>query len=279
MRTCDILVCIPTYNERDTIGDLIDAILALPIKADIVVIDDNSPDGTREQVEARISRTDRVGILARPGRFGVGSAHRLGWMHARQLGYACIVMMDADFSHDPAEIPQLLALLRTGADVAAGSRFMPGAALDYRGWRLFVSRAANRLARWLLRLRLTEHTTSLRAARLDRIPFGLVEAIDHDGYSFFLVCVWRFVRAGLVVRETPIHFRDRRQGVSKLPPIEIVRGALTLLRLATFPGRADQSDVAAPVERVCRSCGGPYLISNGPGALRCLRCCSSGPGA
>lgn len=277
MRTCDILICIPTYNERDTIGDLIDAILALPIKVDIVIIDDNSPDGTRERVEACISRTDRVGILVRPGRFGIGSAHRLGWMHARQLGYARIVTMDADFSHDPTEIPRLLALLDAGADVAVGSRFLPGGALDYRGWRLFVSRTANRLARWLLRLGLTEHTTSLRAARLDRVPFGLVEAIDHDGYAFFLVCVWRFARAGVVVRETPIHFRDRRQGVSKLPPIEIVRGALTLLRLAVFPGRAGQNDGVVPVERVCGSCGGPYLISSGPGALRCLRCSASGP--
>lgn len=274
MRTCDTLVCIPTYNECDTIGDLIDAILELSIKADIVIIDDNSSDGTREQVEARASKSERVSLLARPGRFGVGSAHRLAWLHARQMGYSTIATLDADFSHDPAEIPRLLTLLSTGVDIAAASRFLPGAALDYRGWRLFVSRTANRLARWLLRLNLTEHTTSLRAARLDRVPFGLVEATDHDGYSFFLVCLWRFVRAGLIVHEIPIHFRDRRQGISKLPPVEILWGAVALLRLAFFPHPFNHSDVAAPIKRACSTCGGPYLMLSRPGTLRCLRCFS-----
>src|SRR5205823_1457161 len=113
------------------------------------------------------------------------------------------VTMDADLSHDAADIPCLLAALDAGADVAIGSRFAKGGRLDYRGWRLFLSRMANRLARTLLSLPFKEYTTSLRAARLDRVPEGLVESIGTDGYSFFLTSLVGFTRARLEIAEIP----------------------------------------------------------------------------
>ena len=270
-RTCDTVVCLPTYNEGETIGPLIDAILRLPVQTDVLILDDGSPDGTRAEVETRAAANPRVGLIGRPRKLGIGSAHRLAWLHARRLGYARIVTLDADLSHDPADIPRLLALLDQGADVAVASRFAPGGRLDYRGFRLFVSRTANVLAGALLRLSLTEHTTSLRAAKLDRVPPGLIETIDHDGYSFFVASVRRIVRAGLKVAETPIHFHDRQKGKSKLPPIEIVRGFVTLLRLARL-GKAPERFAALPDRTcVCPSCKLPYCVPSGAG-LRCLAC-------
>jgi dolichol-phosphate mannosyltransferase len=232
VRRSKTLVCAPTYNEVESIGLLLDAILALPEKFDVLIIDDGSTDGTQAAIEVRAARDPHVGLIDRGRKLGIGSAHRLAWLHARRLGYARIVTLDADLSHDPADIPRLLAALDAGADVALGSRFAPGGRLDYRGWRLFVSRTANGLARSLLRLPVMEYTTSLRAACLDRVPVGLVELNSNDGYSFFLTCVTQFAHAGLKLAEIPIYFRQRHGGQSKLPPAEIVRGALKLLRLA-----------------------------------------------
>ena len=179
---------------------------------------------------SRAAAEPRLAVMVRPGKLGIGSAHVLGWMQARNLGYRRIVTLDADFSHDPGDIPRLLAALDQGADVVIGSRFAAGSRLDYVGWRRFVSRSANYLARTALGLPISEYTTSLRAARLDRVPEGLVETIESGGYSFFLICMVRFVRAGLKVTEIPIHFHQRTEGTSKISHLEIVRGALNLVR-------------------------------------------------
>jgi dolichol-phosphate mannosyltransferase len=226
------LVCAPTYNEVESIGILLDAILTLPEKFDILIIDDGSTDGTLASIEEHIKQDPRVSLINRGRKLGIGSAHRLAWLYARSLGYARIVTLDADLSHDPADIPRLVAALDAGADVALGSRFAPGGRLDYRGWRRFASGSANGLARLLLRLPIMEYTTSLRAASLDRVPIGLVESNAADGYSFFLTCAAHFARAGLKLAEIPIYFRQRHGGQSKLPPSEIVRGVFNLLYLA-----------------------------------------------
>jgi dolichol-phosphate mannosyltransferase len=162
-------------------------------------------------------------------------------------------------------------MLDRGADVAAGSRFMPGGKLDYRGFRRLLSSGANLLARRMLRLRLAEYTTSLRAARLDRVPVGLVETVDHEGYSFFLACIVRMVRSGLDVVEIPIHFHERRHGQSKLPPSEIVKGALTLACLALRERRGENFPALAYGDIVCRQCQSPYCVPS-PRGPRCLVC-------
>ena len=137
------LVVLATYNERLNIDRLLDPILALPNRCDVLVVDDNSPDGTGAHVQARAAAEPRIKLLSRAGRGGVGSAHREGWRFARRAGYARIVTMDADLSHDPQDIPRFLAALDAGADVALGSRFVAGGRLDYTGWRRFLSRKGN----------------------------------------------------------------------------------------------------------------------------------------
>ena len=156
----------------------------------------------------------------------------------------------------------------------SGSRFVPGAKHDYSGFRLAVSQGANMLASSLLRLPIAEHTTSLRAAKLARVPDGLVETIESDGYGFFVTCVVRLARAGLTFTELPIHFRDRHDGVSKISKRQIVFGALNLLRLSVDrrPYVAQVSQSAAPD---CRVCGRPYQMREPSGELRCLACFGS----
>jgi dolichol-phosphate mannosyltransferase len=248
------LVVLATYNERLNIDRLLDPILALSNRCDVLVVDDNSPDGTGAHVRSRAQAEPRIKLVSRAGRAGVGSAHREGWRYARRAGYARIVTMDADLSHDPNDIPRFLAALDAGADVALGSRFVSGGKLDYTGWRRFLSQKGNRLARWALGLPIAEYTTSFRAARLERVPAGLVESIPNDGYSFFLTAAVRLVRQGLRITEIPIHFHERGAGVSKMPRLEILRGMANLLhhivdRRRYAPSAADlRAAPAAPDE-------------------------------
>jgi dolichol-phosphate mannosyltransferase len=244
------LVVLATYNERLNIDRLLDPILALPNGCDVLVVDDNSPDGTGAHVRSRSAAEPRIKLVSRAGRGGVGSAHREGWRFARRAGYARIVTMDADLSHDPLDIPRFLAALDAGADVALGSRYVAGGKLDYTGWRRFLSVKGNRVARWALGLPIAEYTTSFRAAQLDRVPVGLVESIPNDGYSFFMTAAVRLVRQRLRITEMPIHFRERETGVSKMPRLEILRGMANLLyhivnRRPFAPSAADVRAVRA----------------------------------
>ena len=274
MKTSDTLVFICTYNERGNIAAMLDGLLGLRTRCDVLVVDDNSRDGTLDVLVARAAAEPRVGVVVRPGKLGIGSAHKLGWMHARRMGYARIVTLDADLSHDPADVQRLLDALDAGADVALGSRFVPGSRHDYSGIRLAVSRGANMLASSLLRLPIAEHTTSLRAAKMARVPDGLVETIESDGYGFFVTCVVRLARAGLTFTEVPIHFRDRHDGVSKISKRQIVFGALNLLRLSVdrrpYVVRVSQSELPD-----CPVCGRPYQMREPTGELRCLACFGS----
>jgi len=242
------LVVLATYNERSNIDRMLDAILALPNRCDVLVVDDNSPDGTGAHVQARAALDARIKLVSRPQRSGVGSAHRQGWLYARGSGYARIVTLDADLSHDPLDIPRFLAALDAGSDAALGSRFVPDGKLAYTGWRLFLSRRGNSLARKLLQLPVAEYTTSFRAARLDRVPVGLIESIPNDGYAFFLTATVRLARQGLRIVEIPIHFHERASGTSKMPRLEVVRGAANLLYhvLHRRPFAPKPSGTAAP---------------------------------
>jgi dolichol-phosphate mannosyltransferase len=226
------LIFFPTFNERDCVGPLVGELLQLADTFDLLIIDDSSNDGTTEILHALAGRNPRIRLVVREGKRGVGSAHKDAWAYARQEGYSQIVTMDGDLSHAPNDVMRVLSSLDESYDVAIGSRFLPGAKLDYRGWRRFLSCTGNSFAGRLLHLSLTEYTNSLRAARLDRVPASLVEDIPDDGYTFFLTCTVRFVDAGLHIKEVPIHFRERHAGSSKIPTIEAMRAAINVFRIA-----------------------------------------------
>lgn len=268
-RTSDTLVFFPTYNEAETIELMLSRLLALPIQFDLLIVDDRSTDGTTQFIQNVAKANNRIRLIVRGGKLGIGSAHRLGWVYARRQGYSRLVSLDGDLSHDPADIPRLLAALDAGVDVALASRYAPGGCTDYRGWRLFLSSNANRFARPLLGLPFYEYTTSFRAAKLDRVPPGIVEGIARQGYGFFLSCVVGFAREKLIIAEIPIHFRDRHRGESKIPRFELVRGIANLLSNAIDRRPAKRSLLP---ESACPTCGSRYRVAMHSGAILCLEC-------
>ena len=225
------LIFTATYNEKDNIRALVGDLLQAVPHADVLVVDDGSPDGTGRMLDEMKHAQSRLKVIHRSGKLGLGTAHIAGMNFARDQGYDQLVTMDADFSHLPSDIPRLLQALDAGADFVIGSRYMPGGVCAYTGYRKFISVMANVLARMLLGIPLHEFTTSFRAFRVDFLRTIDLTTIQAKGYSFFLEVVFRLHRAGARMREVPIHFADREHGVSKIPKFEIFNGMMRLLRL------------------------------------------------
>lgn len=226
------LIFFATYNEAGNVAGLIDSLLRHAPGADILVVDDNSPDGTADVLRG-LGR-ENVKVLVRKGKLGLGTAHMLAFTYAMAHDYDVLITMDADGSHDPLHLRSLMAVVPAGNDFGIGSRYMDGGACDYDGYRLRVSQAANTAARFLLGIRLSEFTTSYRAFRVERLRGLNYQSLLVGGYSFFLTTVVEGARRGWKMSELPIHFRERGYGTSKIPPFEIFRGMANLLRLATI---------------------------------------------
>ncbi len=211
-----VLVVVPTYEEVDSLGAVLDRLHAAVPTAHVLVVDDASPDGTGALAEARAAADDRVHVLHRAGKAGLGSAYVAGFDWAAARGYGVVVEMDADGSHPPERLPALLDAL-ADADLVLGSRYVPGGRVqDWPAHRLALSRFGNRYTRWLLRLPLTDATGGYRVARaelLARLPF---DEVASQGYCFQVDWAWRAVRAGARVVEVPITFTERTAGRSKM---------------------------------------------------------------
>ncbi|MCW2579571.1 MAG: polyprenol monophosphomannose synthase [Blastococcus sp.] len=220
-----VLVIIPTYNEAENVQLILDRLRASVPTAHALVVDDGSPDGTAEIADKLACVDPHVHVLKRTTKAGLGPAYVAGFRWARARGYDVVVEMDADGSHAPEQLPDLLAALED-ADLVLGSRYVPGGAVaDWPVHRLLLSRAGNRYTRWALRLPLSDATGGYRAARadlIDRLPF---DDVASQGYCFQVDWVWRAVRAGARVREVPIIFTEREFGRSKMSG-SIVREAL-----------------------------------------------------
>ena len=211
-----LLIFTATYNEVDNVRELLNDIWAFAPDADVLIVDDNSPDGTGAVLNEIASREPRLHVGQRPDKLGLGTAHHLAMLFAMRRGYDTLITMDADHSHDPRDIPKLIGKLSV-ADFVIGSRYMPGGRCDYGGYRRFVSIAANTAARFLLGLSLHEFTTSFRAFRMKELAKVNFVKMHNYGYSFFMNSVYRLDQAGLRLAEVPINFRDRYAGVSKIP--------------------------------------------------------------
>jgi dolichol-phosphate mannosyltransferase len=219
------LVVIPTYNEARTIERLLDAVLLQAVGADILVVDDGSPDGTGALVLAHPAHGTRLHLLDRDRKEGLGAAYRAGFAWAHRRGYEQIVQMDADFSHPPERIPALLEALEH-ADVAIGSRYVDGGAVENWPWtRRLISKGGNTYVRMVLGLSVHDATAGFRAFRADALlRLGARESAS-NGYSFQIENAWRACRIGLRIEEVPITFTDRTEGSSKMTG-SIVREAL-----------------------------------------------------
>ncbi|HEY4093129.1 MAG TPA: glycosyltransferase [Luteibacter sp.] len=252
------LIFFATYNEAGNVGPLLTDIAAHAADADVLVVDDNSKDGTVEAIQAL--GMPRVTILQRKGKLGLGTAHLLALAYAIHHRYEVVVTMDGDLSHDPAHLPALLGRVQAGADMAVGSRYMPGGSCDYTGYRLNISRAANVAARALLGIRMHEFTTSYRAFRVSALSRANFTSLLVGGYSFFLSMVVEASERGFVLAETPIHFRERGYGTSKIPPLEVFRGMANLLRLALKKALGRVRAARASHFAACPQCRTPYSL-------------------
>lgn len=222
MRT---VVVIPTFNEADNIVPIIDAVLAAVPLADLLVVDDSSPDGTADLVRGHTEFLSRVQLLSRTEKDGLGAAYRAGFRWALMRGYAGVVQMDADFSHPPEKIPELLAAL-DHAQVAIGSRYVPGGSVVNWPWtRKLISRSGNLYVRLVLGIGVRDATAGFRAFHADAlVELGALDAAS-NGYCFQIENAWRASRLGMRIVEVPITFTDRTAGSSKMTG-SIVREAL-----------------------------------------------------
>ena len=226
------LVTVATYNEMENLPRLVEEVVRFVPQVDILVIDDNSPDGTGQWCDRQRAVNPRLACLHRSGKLGLGTASIAGMKYAIAHGYQFVLNMDADFSHQPKYLPALLdGMCPPGGppvDVMIGSRYIPGGGVE--GWplrRRLMSRAVNLYARWLLGLRPKDCSGAFRCYRtatLARLDFA---AIQSRGYSFQEEILWRLKRLGARFRETPIIFVERQHGVSKIDSGE----ALAALRI------------------------------------------------
>ena len=231
------LVVVPTYNEAGTIGELLQRIREAEPGADVLVVDDGSPDGTAALVKSCAATLGRIEVLERPGKAGLGTAYRVGMQWGLDNGYTALVGMDADLSHDPAVIPQLLAGLRAGADLVIGTRYMPGGGIpDWTWHRRLLSRWGNSYARSLLRLQVPDSTSGFRAYRREILTQIDMSRLRADGYGFLIEMVYRIDRLGGSISGVPIQFYDRRSGASKMS----LMTALESLVLVTSWGLRDR---------------------------------------
>ncbi|MBA2607417.1 MAG: polyprenol monophosphomannose synthase [Actinobacteria bacterium] len=213
-----VLAVIPTFNEAANIGVQLERLFAACDDLDACVVDDGSPDGTASTAR---STGDRIGrsvlVIERAGKNGYGSACRDGFTYALDSGYSVVLQMDADLSHKPEDVPSLLAKLDAGADIAIGSRYVPGGSIP--GWsvaRKLLSRTGNAYARICLGLDVFDATAGFRAYKADALRALPFSSARTDGYGFQLEMAYRIRQSGFTVVEVPIEFADRNHGHSKM---------------------------------------------------------------
>lgn len=228
----ELLVIVATYNESENIPTLISQVRSLDLPAHILVVDDNSPDGTGQLVEQIAQETPGcIKVLHRAGKLGYASALREGLAMGLRDGYNIIMTMDADLSHDPAKIPELYAATRN-YDVAVGSRYVPGGGTaNWPLYRRVLSRSASLLARVLTGLRTHDCTGGFRAYRSHVITQADLLNSNTEGYSFLVETLFKCQRAGASITEVPIIFTDRRRGQSKISKKIILEAGWVLLKL------------------------------------------------
>jgi len=229
-----ILVGVCTYNEAGNIPDLLGRILSALPAADILVVDDNSPDGTADRVKefaASNAGETKINVLVRDQR-GLGGAIRTAMNEAIEGDYTFFCNLDADLSHDPADLPRLVDAVRQGHDVAVGSRYVPGGRIV--GWplrRKWMSRWINRIARRRLNLPVNDASGSFRCYRVDKLAALNLNGETFDGYAFLQEVLLKLHRSGATLTEIPITFTERAIGESKLNFREAIRSGWTVLRM------------------------------------------------
>ena len=227
-----VVVVVPTYEEAANVAALCDAVRSALPEADLLFIDDASPDGTADRVRAAAERLGRIEVIVQAGKGGLGAAYRVGFRAALDRGAEICVQMDADLSHDPDMLRALVANVELGADLAIGSRYVPGGrTLDWPWQRRALSRWGNRYAAGVLGLAVNDATSGFRAYSADALGRMDFETVSADGYGFQVEMTHRLVRLGGRIVEVPITFRERVAGESKLSKRIVHEATLLVVRL------------------------------------------------
>jgi dolichol-phosphate mannosyltransferase len=233
-----VTVCLPTYNERENLEAMLRALE--PLGVDVLVIDDSSPDGTGEIADALAADLAFVCVLHRERKEGLGPAYLAGFQRALADGAELIVEMDCDFSHDPKDVPRLVAACESGADLALGSRYVPGGGTANWGiGRRLVSWGGSLYARLVLGVRIRDLTGGFKCYRRNVLETIDLQAIHSKGYAFQIEGTYRTLRKGFTVVEVPIRFADRTEGESKMSRSIFLEAVVNVprLRLAALMGR------------------------------------------
>jgi dolichol-phosphate mannosyltransferase len=234
----DATVCLPTYNERENLEKMVRALEPHGVR--VLVVDDNSPDGTGEIADRLAAELDFVSVLHRPRKEGLGPAYLAGFRQALADGAAYVLELDCDFSHDPADVPRLLAACEAGADLALGSRYVPGGGPENWGLtRRIVSWGGSFYARVPLGVRIRDLTGGFKCFRRAVLETLDLDAIHSKGYAFQIETTYRVLRKGFRVVEVPIRFVDRTEGHSKMSRAIVLEAVwkVPLLRLAALTGK------------------------------------------
>ena len=226
-----VLIFTATYNEAENIDNLINSIKHYALGSHILIIDDNSPDGTSSIVQKKILSNKNIFLITRKGKLGLDTAHKEAYEFAINNKYDYLITMDADNSHDPAEIKNILIELKEYPFVI-GSRYIRGGQCLMRGRRLIMSKYGNLLMKFLLRINCNEFTTSFRGFDLKRLKNFHLNRIRTKGYSFFMGTIAEINRMNFKIKEIPIIFKDREKGYSKIPKFEIFRTLMNLIILS-----------------------------------------------
>ena len=227
------LVFTATYNEKENIKKLIYDINKLNKDVDILVIDDNSPDKTWEILQQLEKNLSNLKVIIRDGKSGLDTAHKLAYEYAKNNDYTKFISMDADLSHDPSEIPKIMNHLDEFPFVI-GSRYSLGGKCEMNGFRLLLSVVGNKVFKYFLKINCNEFTTSYRGFNLVKLEGFDFNLINSKGYSFFMETIYRINELNFEIKEIPIIFKNRAQGKSKIPKIEIFRALKNILSLKFF---------------------------------------------
>jgi dolichol-phosphate mannosyltransferase len=231
------IVCLPTYNERENLEPMVRALGDKGVE--VLVIDDNSPDGTGELADRLAAELDHVSVLHRERKEGLGPAYVAGFKRALADGADLVLEVDADFSHDPADVPRLIEAARE-ADLVIGSRYVAGGAItDWGPLRRFLSAGGSLYARWLLQVGVRDMTAGFKCYRREVLETIELDAVAARGYAFQIETTYRTLRAGFRVVEVPITFADRERGGSKMHRGIVLEAIwkVPVLRLRALSGR------------------------------------------
>ena len=215
------LVFTATYNEVDNISVFLDLVLKIS-DIDILIVDDNSPDKTSEIIKRYQKNNKNLFLVNRKGKEGLDSAHKIGFNFAKEKNYENLITLDADLSHDPNMIPKFIEMLKEKPFVI-GSRYMMGASNDMKFFRYALSYAGNKVIKFVLNINSDEFTSSFRGFALSKLKKFDINDVKTKGYSFFMATIYLISKLGYNINQIPLQFKDRKEGISKIPKIEIFR--------------------------------------------------------